>query len=117
GRVLSVGISSDRIFLGNDNTQNTLPSFMMNTNDFHTYSLRSQANTAVLSVDGSDVLSIDLGLSATSAANYVWFGDVSSAGSSSSETNYVAYNAVPEPGTLAALGLGAAALLRRRRRA
>jgi hypothetical protein len=61
------------------------------------------------------------GLSGPTSGRFAFNYNVTNAGPSGANSDYIgidtaAYTAVPEPGTMAALGLGAAALLRRRRK-
>jgi hypothetical protein len=117
GRIVTVGIGSDRIFLGSDNTHANGGIMPVDTTAaFNDYSLTVRSDGAHLSMNGNHLLSVALGPTNLSLANTVWFGDLSGVAFSESEMTYLSYAPVPEPATMAALGIGALLVARRRRK-
>jgi hypothetical protein len=95
---------------------NTSPSYsyFMNTMDnFHTYNIEGIGDALTVAVDGGRIF--DLEGQWLSMSDALCFGD-GSGEHSISEWDYFSYSVVvPEPATMALLGLGALALIRKRR--
>ena len=103
----------DRFVHGADAAFNT-------TGAFHTYLLSVRNQQYTLSADGAPLLSGALhdytaGGAPYTQPNFLFFGDDSSRGTSSTELAYITLAAVPEPASAAMLAAGLATLICRRR--
>lgn len=119
GRVGHLGITDTGVFIST-NLAGAGSAFMaMTTTDRpHFYNLTAVGNVLTLFVDGVSVTSTATGPAGVYSPNDIWFGDGSSDAGSLSRTHYVNFSSspVPEPASLCALGMGIAAMLRRRAR-
>lgn len=110
GYNMGIDVDPDKVILG---SIFNYTSFAMNTTDaFHTYRAEARNNQGKLYVDG--VLRLQMALASDNPSGWLSFGDQGWEGGEM-EYDYVRYGGVPEPGTIAALALGALLIVRRRR--
>jgi len=117
GREFSMGFSSSGIAVNTDGTGSDtqgIPFTSFNTtNGFHDYKLVVSGGTGSLFIDSVFVASTPVNNTFPDTPNQVFFGDGSM--NENSETNLKAFSysfsAIPEPGSLILIGIGALSLL------
>lgn len=119
---VEIGFWQDRVFAYNDNQAFSPAEFFAldTTAAMHTYSLTVTGPKYNLFIDGTKRLSGDTRNYAAvraqyNVANALWYGDDTSRAQSVSRWSSMEVKAVPEPASICALGLGLAAVLRRKR--
>ncbi len=118
GRIASLYITGASVFLGNDALSSISSVIGFDTTDaFHDYRLAVDASGSTLSIDGNVIVSLGLGGVGEGSGPEIYFGDATILGNSQSQLTQVTVKTVPEPTSIALLGLGllGTAAWRRRR--